>query len=78
VDDGLASGYTLIAAVDAIRACDPAAIIVAVPTAPAGAVARVSEEADTLVCPKIRTGYTFAVADAYSHWHDLSDAAVLA
>jgi predicted phosphoribosyltransferase len=64
--------------VDAIRACDPAAVIVAVPTGSAGAVARVSEVADTLVCPNIRTGYSFAVADAYTHWHDLSDAEVLA
>jgi predicted phosphoribosyltransferase len=78
VDDGLASGYTMVATVDAIRACDPAAIIVAVPTDPAGAVARVSDVADILVCPNIRTGYTFAVADAYTHWHDLSDAEVLA
>jgi predicted phosphoribosyltransferase len=78
VDDGLASGYTMIAAVDAIRAYDPAAVIVAVPTGSAGAVARVSEVADTLVCPNIRTGYSFAVADAYTHWHDLSDAEVLA
>lgn len=78
VDDGLASGYTMIAAVDAIRACDPAAVIVAVPTGSAGAVARVSEVADTLVCLNIRTGYSFAVADAYTHWHDLSDAEVLA
>jgi predicted phosphoribosyltransferase len=78
VDDGLASGYTMIAAVDAIRACDPAAIIVAVPTGSAGAVRRVSEVADMVVCPNIRTGYPFAVADAYAHWHDLSDAEILA
>jgi putative phosphoribosyl transferase len=78
VDDGLASGYTMIAAVDAIRACDPSVVVVAVPTGSAGAVARVSGEVDLLVCPNIRTGYTFAVADAYTHWHDLSDAEVLA
>jgi len=78
VDDGLASGYTMIAAVDAIRASAPASVVVAVPTGSAGAVARVSKEVDLLVCPNIRTGYSFAVADAYTHWHDLSDAEVLA
>jgi putative phosphoribosyl transferase len=78
VDDGLASGYTMIAAVDAIRACNPASVVVAVPTGSAGAVTRVAEAADVLVCPNIRTGYSFAVADAYTHWHDLSDSEVLA
>ena len=36
VDDMPASGYTMIAAVNAIRACDTAAIIGAVPSGPAG------------------------------------------
>lgn len=77
VDDGLASGYTMLAAVDAVRALSPAAVMVAVPTGSADAVTRVAEVADRVICLNIRTGYRFAVAEAYLEWHDLSDGEVL-
>jgi len=32
---------------------------------------------ECVVCLNIREGHSFAVADAYRHWHDLSDAEVL-
>lgn len=72
-DDGLASGYTMHAAVQAIRSGSPREVIVAVPTGSPGAISLLKEEADRIVCLNIRTSYSFAVADAYRQWYDLSD-----
>jgi putative phosphoribosyl transferase len=72
-DDGLASGYTMMAAVESIRSETPEKIIVAVPTGSAGAVAVISGRADVVVCLNLKDGYPFAVADAYRSWHDLDD-----
>jgi putative phosphoribosyl transferase len=73
VDDGLATGYTMLAAVEAARAESSHRIIVAVPTGSLHAVAFIAGKADTVVCPNIRTGRAFAVAQAYERWHDLTD-----
>jgi len=75
-DDGLASGYTMITAIDTVRKSNPATVMVAVPTGSLSAVELVSKRVDDLVCLNIRGGWSFAVADAYVHWHDLSDAEV--
>ena len=72
-DDGLASGYTMRAAAETIRQQEPARILVAIPTGSLSAVRLVAEVADELICLNMRTTYSFAVADAYVHWHDLTD-----
>jgi len=72
VDDGLASGYTMIAAARLVARKRPAKIVVAVPTASVDSVRLLAEEVDLVVCPNIRGGYGFAVALAYRDWHDLS------
>ena len=76
-DDGLASGFTMLAAVQGIRFHKPARILVAVPTASLSSAELVAREADLVVCLNIRSGHTFAVADAYREWHDLTDHEVL-
>ncbi len=73
VDDGLATGYTMLAAVEAARAESPHRIIVAIPTGSLHAVTFIAGKADTVICPNIRTGRAFAVAQAYERWHDLTD-----
>jgi putative phosphoribosyl transferase len=50
VDDGLATGATMRAAVEAVRAQQPARIVVAVPVAPADTIALLREEADEVIC----------------------------
>lgn len=50
VDDGVATGATLIASLKALRAQNPTQIIVAVPVAPADIVARLKGYADAIVC----------------------------
>ncbi len=72
-DDGLASGYTMVAAVTTLRDAGPARVIVAVPTGSASAVALAARHSDVVVCLNIRGGPSFAVADAYQRWYDLSD-----
>jgi putative phosphoribosyl transferase len=76
-DDGLASGYTMLAATEAIRAAKPEQIIIAIPTGSAGAVAVLSGKAEILVCLNLKDVYPFAVADAYRSWHDLTDNEVI-
>jgi len=50
VDDGLATGSTMMAGVRAVRAQQPARIVVAVPTAAAETCAQLRSEADEVVC----------------------------
>ena len=77
VDDGLASGYTMLAAIQSVRNLTPRKILVAVPTASASAVSLIRDEVDDLVCPHIGSGYVFAVADAYENWYDVSETEVI-
>jgi len=72
-DDGLASGFTMLAAIKSIRELRPDKLIVAVPTASATTVDTVSLQVDKLVCLNVRAGQRFAVAEAYKRWYDLSD-----
>jgi len=50
VDDGIATGSTLLAAIKSIRKQNPQKIIVAVPVAPASALTDLAKEADEVVC----------------------------
>lgn len=73
IDDGLASGFTMMAAVKSVCCRRPKEIIVAVPTASAIALKQVEKVADkAITCV---TGFMprFAVADFYRHWYDLGD-----
>lgn len=72
VDDGLATGFTMIAAIRSVKGRGPKQVIVAVPTSSARAVRLVASEADRFVCPDVREGLSFAVAEAYEDWYDLT------
>jgi predicted phosphoribosyltransferase len=78
VDDGLASGYTMMAAVDFARHKEVRQVIVAVPTASQRTIHFLQPAADVLVCSNVRGGPVFAVADAYEEWYDLGDEEVVA
>ncbi len=77
VDDGLASGYTLKAAVRYVRRNNPSRIIAAVPTGSAYSVKELLPEVEEIVCLNVRSGFPFAVAEAYRQWHDVRDEEVL-
>lgn len=73
VDDGLASGYTMVAAVKSIKMNKPEKIVVAVPVSPRRSLKIVEKLADELVCLIVSDAYMFAVADYYKNWYDLTD-----
>ena len=73
VDDGLASGFTMQVAVEALRGLGAEQIVVAVPTGHVDALERVSQAADELYCANVRDGRRFAVADAYRQWDDVDE-----
>ena len=77
IDDGLASGYTMLAAIRSTRKRNPRRVVVAVPTASTAAIELVSRKVDKILCLNIRSGPFFAVADAYREWRDLSDEEVV-
>jgi putative phosphoribosyl transferase len=72
-DDGLASGYTMIAAVRAIIKQSPRRVVVAVPCSPASSVERLKREGVEVVCLFEQPYGPFAVASYYEHFPDLSD-----
>jgi putative phosphoribosyl transferase len=77
VDDGLASGYTMMASLFEVRKKAAAEVAVAVPTAPLGSIRRIENAADDIYCANIREGPFFAVAGAYEDWYDLNQEDVL-
>jgi predicted phosphoribosyltransferase len=72
VDDGLASGFTMRVAVEALEQ-GAASIAIAVPTGHADAVASFAAPVQAVYCANVRTGRSFAVADAYEHWSDIGE-----
>jgi predicted phosphoribosyltransferase len=77
VDDGLASGFTMMATAKVLLKKELRQLIVAIPTGSPDAISRVQPYTDIIICPNIRHSYFFAVASAYEHWYDLSDEDVL-
>jgi putative phosphoribosyl transferase len=77
VDDGLASGYTMRAAVESLRLRKPERIIAAVPVGPEHVVEELSNVADRVVTCVIGTEPRFYVSDYYRYWHDITDGEVL-
>ena len=72
VDDGLATGYTMLAAIRSVKIGCPRRIVVAVPTGSDRSVDLVAQEADEVFCLNIR-GMPFAVADAFRNWYDVDE-----
>ena len=77
VDDGLASGFTLRTAIEALRKAGSRQIILAIPTAHEESLQTMAERVNAVYCPNIRGGPVFAVADAYEHWRDLDEEEVV-
>ncbi len=77
MDDGLASGFTMLAAIKMIKKYNPKQLYIAIPTAPLHTVTRIQHEVDEIYCPNIRKTSWFAVADAYKHWYDVPESEVL-
>jgi putative phosphoribosyl transferase len=78
VDDGLASGFTMLTAIEALRKAGARHLLVAVPTGHANSLPRMAAEVEVLYCANIRTGFSFAVADAYEEWTDVTEEEAIA
>jgi len=77
VDDGLATGYTMLSAVEFMKRHGCRKIVVAVPTGAKRTVDSVLPQVDELICLNVRSGLVFAVADAYENWYDIDDEEVI-
>ena len=76
VDDGLATGATMIAALHGLRQSKPAKLVCAVPVASAAALGRVAELADEVLCLHQPADFE-AVGQYYRHFPQVSDDEVL-
>jgi putative phosphoribosyl transferase len=76
VDDGLATGSTMLAAVSAVRVLRPAAVVVAVPVGARQAVRALRAVADLVVCLSAPEPF-IAVGAAYQDFRQLSDEEVV-
>lgn len=72
VDDGIATGATMQAAVRALRGADAARVVVAVPVAPADAPARFRGLADEFICVRAPSSF-YAVGQFYGRFDQTSD-----
>jgi putative phosphoribosyl transferase len=77
VDDGLATGATMIAALHGLRASHPAQLICAVPVAPADTLKKIERLADAVVCLESPTNFQ-AVGQFYRHFPQVDDEDVVA
>ncbi len=77
VDDGVATGSTLIAALDAVRARQPARLVVAIGVAPPDAVQRLRGHADEVVSELVPDDF-YAVGQFYEAFGQVDDAEVAA
>ncbi|MDI6637570.1 MAG: phosphoribosyltransferase [Bacillota bacterium] len=72
VDDGIATGYTMLAALRGVRQEKPARLVAAVPVAPPDSVARLEAEADEVVVLSRPVPF-FAVGQFYEDFSQVSD-----
>jgi predicted phosphoribosyltransferase len=77
VDDGIATGATVRAAVQAMRQHRPRRLVVAVPVAPPDAVAMLEREADEVICLDTPADFG-AIGYFYRDFHQVPDDEVVA
>jgi predicted phosphoribosyltransferase/pimeloyl-ACP methyl ester carboxylesterase len=77
IDDGLATGSTMIAALHSLRQRQPARLVCAVPVAPPDTVQKIRAYADEVVCLH-QPAYFHAVGQFYRHFDQVEDAEAIA
>ncbi len=76
VDDGIATGATMVAALRAVRALAPDRLVAAVPVAPPDGIARLAREADEVVCLAAPPVF-YAVGQFYEDFTQVDDSEVV-
>ncbi|MEW6035721.1 MAG: phosphoribosyltransferase family protein [Candidatus Micrarchaeota archaeon] len=77
VDDGIATGSTMLAAIHVVRKQQPAKVVVAVPVGPPDSVARIAREADETVC-LLTPDLFFAIGQFYENFAQVEDEEAIA
>jgi putative phosphoribosyl transferase len=72
VDDGIATGASMLAAVRALRASSPESIVVAVPVGPQSVSKLLAQEADDVVCATMPNDFE-SVGQVFVDFHQVSD-----
>jgi putative phosphoribosyl transferase len=72
VDDGIATGSSVLAAIHALRQMRPAAIVVGTPVAPPNTVSRLQHEVNELVCVEMPHSF-YGVGQFYVDFSQVSD-----
>ena len=72
VDDGIATGASMLAAVRAVKAEGPAQVVVAVPVGPASTCRQLAGESDDLICALTPQAFE-AVGQVFEDFHQVSD-----
>jgi len=72
VDDGIATGATMRAALRGVRRANPRHLVLAIPVAPPGTVESLRAEVDEIVCLDMPAGFG-AIGAFYEDFHQLSD-----
>jgi putative phosphoribosyl transferase len=76
VDDGIATGATIRAALRATRMRKPASLILAVPVSTKAAIDALRPEADEIICTEIHEGLS-AIGFYYTDFHQMTDEEVI-
>lgn len=76
VDDGIATGSTMVAALRATRAARPARLIAAAAVAPPNTIRRLQVEAEEVVCLEAPSSFT-TVGEFFRDFHSVSDEEVV-
>ena len=77
IDDGIATGSTVLAAIHVIRKQKPKRIVVAVPVGPPDSVAMLAGEADEVIC-LMQPGMFFAIGAFYKDFAEVTDKEAIA
>ncbi len=75
VDDGLATGSTMLAAIDAIKLHHPKSITVAVPVSPPDTITAIQNRVDNVICPFQPADFS-SIGQWYVDFSQVSDAEV--
>lgn len=76
VDDGIATGSSMLSAIRSVRARKPKKLIVAIGVAPAEALARIRAEADEVICLAAPEEF-YAVGQFFEDFSEVTDANVV-
>ncbi|MCG6574760.1 phosphoribosyltransferase [Pseudomonas sp. AF32] len=76
IDDGLATGASMMAAIHAVRTQRPSRIVVAVPVAPLETLEALRSEVDEVICPLVPE-WMLSIGHWYEHFSQTQDEVVI-